>query len=241
MESIKSTLKVLHLTGVMESLESRHEHALSQQLSYLEFLELLLEDEQALRTGNSFRRRLKASKLSEQKRLDNYDFAYQPELNQKRIQDLAACRYIQEGSNVIFMGKPGVGKTHLANVLGLAALKQQFKVHFIHANQLIEQLHLAKADGSYHKALGKLLRTDLLIMDELGFKKVPPSGLDDFFEIIRQRYEIRLTIITTNRYFEDWAEILGDAVLASAIIDRLLHHAEVFKITGESYRMKEYV
>jgi DNA replication protein DnaC len=137
------------------------------------------------------------------------------------------------------MGKPGVGKTHLANALGLEAVHQGLNVLFTHANSLIDDLHRAKADGKYHTLLNRIKKLDLLIIDELGFKKIPQYGLDDFFEIIRQRYEKGSIIITTNRSFEDWGPLFGDTIMASAIIDRLIHHATILKITGDSYRMKK--
>jgi DNA replication protein DnaC len=139
------------------------------------------------------------------------------------------------------MGNPGVGKTHLANAIGLEALKKGYKVLFTHANEVIDKLHTSRADGTYRTALNKILSPDLLIIDELGFKKVPASGIDDFFEIIRQRYEKASVVITSNRSFEDWGQILGDAVMASAIIDRIVHHATILKITGKSYRVKNYL
>lgn len=240
MQAIKEKLKSLRLPGALASLESHNQLALAEQFSYLEFLDLLLEDEKAHRQAASYQRRLRSSKLSEQKRLDNYDFDYQPELPRKQIRQLASAQFIPEGGNVILMGKPGVGKTHLANAIGLEALKHNYTVRFTHANQLIEQLHTAKADGAYRNLMNRILKIDLLIIDELGFKKLPAQGADDFFEIIRQRYERKSIIITSNRTFEDWGQIFGDAVLASAIIDRLVHHAQVFKITGDSYRIKDF-
>lgn len=138
------------------------------------------------------------------------------------------------------MGKPGTGKTHLANALGLEAIKQGYKVIFTHVNDMIEKLFASKADGTYHAAQKNYLDADLLILDEIGFKKIPQSGLDDFFEIIRQRYENGSMIITSNRNFEDWGQIFGDIVLASAIIDRIVHYSYIIKITGDSFRMKNF-
>lgn len=153
---------------------------------------------------------------------------------------MAACQYISQKQNIVLMGKPGVGKTHLANALGLEAFKKGYKVMFTHANSLIDQLHRSKTDGKYYTTLNKTNKTDLLILDELGFKKVPQNGMDDFFKIIRGRYETGSIIITTNRNFEDWGVLFGDPVMASAIIDRIVHHAVILKITGNSYRIKQY-
>ena len=240
MNAIKSNLKKLKLSGIVKTLENRNAFALENKISYIEFLELLLDDENANRLSNSYKRRFTRSKLSQQKQLEDYDFSYQPELDKKQISDLASCRFINEKKNIIFMGKPGTGKTHLANAIGLEALKQNFKVIFMHLNDLIEKLFSARGDGTYLYNIRNLLNADLLIIDEIGFKKIPQNGLDDFFEIIRKRYENGSIIITTNRNFEDWGKVFGDQVLASAIIDRLVHHAHIIKITGESYRIKNY-
>lgn len=240
MEKIKEKLKQLRLSGAITSLETRNQYALENKISYMDFLELLLEDEWAIRQSNAYQHRLIQSKLNEQKRLDNYDFTWQPELDKKMIMDLAACRFIPEKHNVVLMGKPGVGKTHLANALGLEAIKKGYKVLFTHANNLIDQLHRSKADGKYQSMLAKINKIDLLIIDELGFRKIPQNGMDDFFEIIRGRYELGSIIITTNRNFKDWGSLFGDKVMASAIIDRIVHHATIIRITGNSYRIKNY-
>ncbi|MEO1263567.1 MAG: ATP-binding protein, partial [Bacteroidota bacterium] len=134
-----------------------------------------------------------------------------------------------------------VGKTHLANAIGLEALNKGHKVLFAHANGLMDRITAARADGSHRRILSNILNTDLLIIDELGFRKIPQQALDDFFEIIRSRYETRSTIFTSNRNFEDWQQIFGDKVLAGAIIDRIVHHSYIIKITGDSYRVKDFM
>lgn len=240
MNELKSKLRELKLAGAIKTIETRNRYALEHKISYLEFLELIIEDEYANRMANSYHKRFSKAKLTMQKTLDNFDFSYQPELDKRLINDLASCRFILEKKNIILMGKPGVGKTHLANAIGMEAIKQGYKVIFIHVNDLIDRLYASKADGTYQHTLKSFLTTDLLILDELGFKKIPSAGLDDFFEIIRCRYENGSIIITTNRSFEDWAQVFGDIVLASAIIDRVVHYAYILKITGESFRIKNY-
>ena len=240
MEALKSKLRELKLAGVVKSLETRNKYALENNISYMEFLEMLVEDEYANRLANSYRKRFSKSKLNPQKSIDEYDFKYQPELDKKLIMELASCRFLNQKKNIVLMGKPGVGKTHLANAIGLEAIKQGYKVVFIHVNELIERLSASRADGTFYYTLNQFLNTNLLILDEIEFKKLPANGLDDFFEIIRKRYEKASIIITTNRNFEDWGNVFGDNVLASAIIDRIVHHAYIIKINGESFRIKDY-
>lgn len=238
MKEVMRKLSDFKLSGIAKSLESRNKYAIEKGLSYLEFLELLLEDEFINRQNNSFKKRFAKSKLDSFKTISSYDFAYQPELKKQEVLDVASCRFIEEKKNIILMGNPGVGKTHLANAIGIEALKKGYKVLFIHANDMVAKLTAAKGDGSYFTVLNQFLGVDLLIIDEVGFKKIPLSYVDEFFEIIRRRYETSSVIVTTNRPFEEWGNIFGDVVLASAIIDRLVHHAHIFRITGKSYRIK---
>ena len=241
MESLKTKLRQLKLAGMVKSIETRNKFAIDKKVSYIEFLELLIEDEYINRKANSFGKRLNKSKINTQKSIDEFDFNYQPKLNKQQILELISCRFINENKNIVFMGKPCVGKTHLANAIGLEALKQGYKVLFLHINDLIEKLNNARADGSIRQLMNTLVAADLLILDELGFKKIPSEFIDGVFEVIRKRYETGSIIITSNRNFEDWGNIFGDMVMASAIIDRIVHHAYIIKIDGESYRTKNYV
>jgi len=241
METLLANLRQLKLATMAQNLEMRNRHALEKQISYLEFLELLIEDETVKRQSNGYQSRLKESRLDTQKILDCYDLSYQPDLDRRLLFDPASCRFIEQRSNAIFMGKPGVGKTHLAHAIGLEAVKRGKKVLFVHTNEMVERLFASRADGSYQSVLQRYLKPDLLILDELGFKKMPQNSLEDFFEIVRRRYETGSMIITTNRNFEDWGNLFGDRVIASAIIDRIVHHATIVKLNGNSYRVKNLI
>src|SRR5690606_19816608 len=133
---------------------------------------------------------------------------------------------------------PRVGNTHLAHAIGLEAVKRGKKVLFVHTNEMVNKLYASQADGSYQATMQRYLKPDLLILDELGFKKMPQNSMEDFFEIIRRRYETGSVVITTNRNFEDWGALFGDRAIASAIIDRIVHHAVIAKLTGSRYRVK---
>ena len=240
MEKIKSKLRNLKLAGMVKSIESRNKFAIENKTSYIDFIELLIEDEHVNRMSNSFSKRLNKSKIDTQKTLDDFDFSYQPDIDKRQIMDIASCRFINENKNIVLMGKPGVGKTHIANAIGLEAIKQGYTVLFLHINDLIDKINCAKADGSVNLLMNTLLNTNLIILDEIGFKKIPTESIDGFFEVIRKRYEKGSIIITTNRNFEDWGNVFGDYVMASAIIDRIVHHAIIIKINGESYRIKNF-
>ena len=239
--TLEEKLRYLRMSAIQQSLDMRNRYAMENQLSYLEFFELLVEDECVRRKGNAYQQRLNKSRLKANKTLENYDFSFQPELDKKRILDLMAGRYLDLHENIILMGKPGTGKTHLAYAFGLQALQQGYTVHFTHVHPLLDRLAEARTDGSHRRTLNALATADLLILDELGFRKMPPQALDDFFELIRARYENKPTIFTSNRNFEHWGEIFGDKILAGAIIDRIVHHAHIIRINGESFRVKDFL
>jgi len=241
MQQLENKLKYLRLSAVLQSLKQHNQTAQEQQLSYLEFFEMLIEDECAKRKANVLRQRLVKSKLNTQKSFENYDLAFQPELDKKLLSEIRSCRFADERKNIVLIGKPGTGKTHLANAIGLEAAAKGFSVLFYHLHTLLERLAQGRADNSHRRIMQQVLAPDILILDEIGFRALSAQALDDFFEIIRNRYESKSTIFTSNRNFEDWGAILGDKVMASAILDRIVHHAHILKFAGDSYRIKDFL
>jgi DNA replication protein DnaC len=238
MHIIKNKLKEFKLSGIYNSIEERIRYAKEKNMAYEEFLELILEDEIANRRDNSYKKRYNKTKLPNHKTLEDFDFNFQPSINKRKINDSATCSFIKEKKNIVFIGSPGTGKTHLSIALGIQALKKGYKVLFSQVSEMLNALNMSKADNSYYKKAAYYLTPDLLILDELGFKKLPNYSGDDFFEIISKRYEKGSIIITTNKEFEQWNEIFADPILSSAILDKIVHHSEIFKITGQSYRQK---
>lgn len=238
MEALKQNLRDFKLAGMLMTLEERIVYANDKQLSYQQFLDLLCEDEANNRKDNGYKKRYMKAKLPAHKTIEDFDFAFQPSLNKKLVNDALTCQFIKEKRNLVFIGNPGTGKTHLSTAIGLRALAKDFKVLFVTVAELLYQLHIAKADNSYYKKLTEYLDPDLLILDELGFQKFPQYSIDDFFEVISKRYEKGSLVITTNQPFEQWGNIFGDTILAEAILDRVVHHSMIFTIKGPSYRSK---
>lgn len=240
MHNLISDLRSFKLSGMAFSLEERLIYAQTNKLSYKGLLELLCEDEKSTRKDNNYKRRKNAAKLPSIKRLEDFDFSFQPTIDQKIIADLATCQFINAKENIILVGQSGTGKTHLAISFAIKALSKEYSVYFTTVSDLLYNLHIAKADNSYPRKLKQIVNYDLLILDELGFKQLPKYSSDDFFAIISKRYEHKSTIITTNKEVEDWNDIFDEEVLTKAIVDRLMHHVSIFNIRGKSYRMKKF-
>ncbi len=237
--ALHSHLKDLKLSGVIKTLDTRIEEAIKTNLSYLEFFELLVQDEVTNRTNNANRKRMQNARFRQHKTIEEFNFNYQPSISRQMIYSLATCEFIRKKENIAFIGPPGTGKSHLASAIGVKAVHQGYSVLFTTVNHMLEDLYISRADNSFNQRLKKYTGPELLILDELGLKKLNQHSVDDFYEIIAGRYENRSTVITSNKSFDEWGHILYDPVLATAILDRFVHHCHFVTIKGESYRMKE--
>jgi DNA replication protein DnaC len=238
-DSLRSALKQLRLSGLLESLEVRLQEAAGNSLNHAEFLEIVLHDELAVRGDRQLQRRVKAAQFRELKTLEDFDWSFNPSIKKKQLYDLATCRFVREARDLLFLGPPGVGKSFLVQALGYQAIKANFTVFYRSIFDVVRDFLHDEALGGEDKVLARYLKPELLIIDDMGMKQLPKRSGEYLFEIIMRRYENRSTIMTSNRPLEDWGKLLGDVPSATAILDRFLHHAEIVQITGKSYRLRQ--
>lgn len=231
-------LRDFKLSGIIRTLPVRLEEAVSRTISHREWLELLLEDEANQRSDNRRKKLYQGAHIPFEKGIEDFDFTFQPSVKKAEILELATGNFIGKRENVIFIGQPGTGKTHLSVALGLAALGYGYTVLFTSVWNMITTLEQSRADVSYHKKVQAYVKPDLLILDELGYKSMAESTVEDFFEIVSKRYEKGSIILTSNRTFQEWDKIFIDKTLTGAILDRLVHHSHMITIKGESYRVQ---
>jgi len=236
---LRSSLKKLRLSGLLESLEVRLLEASSHGLNHVEFLELILQDELAVRSNRQLERMVKAALFRELKPLDQFDWQFNPSLKKKQILDLAACRFIREKRDVLWLGPPGVGKSFLVQAIGYQAIKAGYSVLYRSVFDVVRDFLHDEALSAEDKVLSRYLKPDLLIIDDMGMKQLPKRSGEYLFEIIMRRYETRSTMMTSNRPLEDWGKLLGDVPTATAILDRFLHHSEIVQMNGRSYRLRD--
>ena len=229
-------LKNLRLSGILATLEVRTQQAVAEKLSYVDFLERLVEDEVERRAQKQLELRLRRATVDLGKTLEGFDFSFNPSVNRQPIFDLATCRFVERHETVLIQGPAGVGKSHLAQALGHEACRRGFDVAFASAARMLAHLHGGRADGTYERRLLTYTRPDVLILDDFGLKPLPPAGPEDFYDVINERYERGALIITSNRAFSEWPDLVQSPLLASAALDRLAHHAHQIVITGDSFR-----
>lgn len=235
---IQEKLRHLRLTGILQSLQIRIEQAEKGQSGYMEFLMSLLEDEYERRQSGSLLKRLRNAGFEEEKTLEGFDFAFNPQIPVKRIKQFANCSYIENRQNIFLLGPVGVGKSHIAQALGHVACRMGYDVLYSKAAEMFRQIHGGRADNSWERRIKTYIATDLLIIDDFGLKPLTQTQTDDFYEVIQARYMKRSIIFTSNRSIEDWQGLFPDPVIANSAMDRIAHNAHQIVMTGESYRNK---
>src|SRR5438309_6183703 len=232
-------LKQLGLTQLEQALPALFETARQQQWTYETFLSRAIAAEIEGRDRRAAERRMSAARLPTLKTLEAFDFAFQPTLSERLLWELADLSFVRSATNVVFLGPPGTGKTHLSLALTVKALSAGYSALFTTLTHLAEALDSASYPGLVRQRLRRYNTPSVLVIDEVGYTKLSPGQSHHFFELVTARYEHGSILLTSNTAFSEWGKLLGDEILASALLDRLLHHAEVISITGPSYRMKD--
>ena len=237
-ENIRRHLSRLRLPGMAASLDLRLQEARGNNLDHLEFLELALQDELDAREQSSIQRRVKAADFRETRTLESFDFSFNPSIDRKLVHELATGRFVEQARDVLLIGPPGVGKSHLAQALGQRLIKAGKTVLYRSIFDVVAELMDDDLAERHHRTMKRYLKCDLLIIDDMGIKQLPPKSGEYLFEIVMRRYEVKSTLMTSNRPLEEWGKLIGDVPAATAILDRFLHHAQIVRIAGKSYRMR---
>ena len=231
-------LRQLRLGGLAESLEVRLQEAKSSRLDHAEFLELIFQDELVVRRDRQIERHTKSAGFRELKSLDEFDFDFNRSVKKKIVYELAAGDFVRKGRDAIFVGPPGVGKSHLVQSIGRELIRSGNTVYYRSIFDCVRDFLHDEAFEGHDKIMSRYLKPDLLILDDMGMKHLPKRSGEFLFEIIMRRHELRSTMMTSNRPLEDWGKLIGDVPSAGAILDRFLSNAEVIQITGDSYRLR---
>ncbi len=236
---VDHALRKLRLSGMADVLEVRLRQAQTEKLVPLDLVATLVGDELQRRQDRLFARRHQQARFRDPERsLDRFDFEFNKKMNRALIYDLATARFVGQREDALFLGPPGTGKSHLAQAIGRAAIQQGYRVVYREAHALMEDIADATLDGTRKVVLADLATVPLLIIDDLGMRKLPHTAAEDLLELIMRRYERASTLLTSNRPVDDWGKLLGDTAAVTALLDRLLHHAHVLKCGPRSWRTK---
>jgi DNA replication protein DnaC len=235
--TLRQSARKLRLSGLLPSLDLRLQEAASHQLPHAQFLELVFQDELNAREQRLIEKRKKAAQFRELRTLDDFDWSFNPSIKRQQIYDLATGNFIRNKRDVLLVGPPGLGKSHIVQAIGYHAIKAGFLVLYRSIFDLVLELQAEQSPAQLNKTLDRYLKADLLIIDDMGLKTLPPKAGEALLELIMRRYENRSTLMTSNRPIEEWGKLLNDVPAATAILDRFLHHADIIEITGRSYRL----
>ncbi len=239
LERIQSTLRDLRCYHSANELANIIELSKNNDASYLEFLESLFNEETKNRQKNRIKRHQKLANFPTIKTFDEFDFRFQTSITKREINEWLTFSWVEQRQNKILMGAPGVGKTHLSIATGFSAVHQGYKVIFYSMQQLMEDMIISDTEGKFDVFLKKILKFDLIIIDELGYLPLKPIYANLFFQLINHCYEYRSIMLTSNKLFSEWGSFFGDTTIVTAILDRLMHHCEAIVLNGDSYRLKD--
>jgi DNA replication protein DnaC len=238
---LSRALRQLRLSGIADALETRLVQAQAEKMVHLDFISTLVSDELVRRQDRLLERRLKQAGFRDRGRsLDAFDFDFNKKMNRRLVFELATARFVSQREDALFLGPPGTGKSHLAQAIGLSAIQQGYRVLYRETHVLLEEIAEAQLAGDRERKayMAQLTAWPLVIIDDIGMRKLPATAAEDLLEVIMRRYEKASTILTTNRPVEDWGKLLGDNAAVSALLDRLLHHAHILKCGPKSWRTK---
>jgi DNA replication protein DnaC len=238
---LQRALKHLRLGGMAAVLETRLHQAQAEPMAPIDLISCLISDELTRRSDRLLERRRKAAGFRDLHTLDNFDFSFNKKMNRSLVFDLATANFIARHEDALFLGPPGTGKSHLAQAIGLAAIQQGYRVLYRETHTLLSDIAEASMDGTRKELMELLATIPLLIIDDVGMRKLPPNAAEDLLEIVMRRYERASTLLTSNRPVEDWGKLLGDTAAVTAMLDRLLHHGHVLKCGPRSWRTKTQV
>jgi len=236
---LEKALRGLRLSGMVATLQARAIQVASHECDFLEGFACLVQDELDRRKSRLIERRLTLSGLPERKDFQRFDWTFNPQLPKRELLELATLKFIDAHEDVLLIGKPGTGKSHAGKAFAWFAVQRGYKVHYREAHQLIEEINLARENGTIRKHRNNLKGVELLVIDDLFLKVLPPNAGEELADILMSRYERHSSVITSNRPVDDWGKLLGDVVLVAPLLDRLMHHGRLLRFEGKSWRLKE--